>query len=546
MATLSGASGTPTSITLTVSGMSSTTKYKRKYEYILAGQVMATVTDSTAGTTTAHRVITGLTPDTLYICRVRIYNSSTGTLVAETNSISVRTLAQSTSQATVSILNFLDNLTQLASGSFKGDIGDTFYISAAGTQYQTYSQQYHFLYFRLSSQNYSTEHDASYPIPIQKGQTVKVYYQSKTTTIPIYNYLDGQHTLSDGSVSGTIGNSFFLAMSGTQYQTYSQEYEFQYFRLASEGYATNHAATETIPITSGQAVRVYYQSKTTTIPIYNYLDGQHTLSDGSVSGTIGNSFFLAMSGTQYQTYSQEYEFQYFRLASEGYATNHAATETIPITSGQAVRVYYKTKITAVAPVISGVTLTKNTATVTWDKNGGGYGSWTLYWGKTSYTAIGSQSIGSSPVTVSGLDPGTTYYFWIVNKAGTDSKTSNTVSGDTKAQIAAFAWTSDDAAYIAAGKAVTYLTAASWNRLTAKINEVRAARGYGSISFTTAYAGQTITAAIYNEAANAIGNLAGAGSGSTVSAGTKLEATYFANSYSALKEALNRAISSYNG
>lgn len=78
MATLSGASGTPTSITLTVSGMSSTTKYKRKYEYILAGQVMATVTDTTAGTTTAHRVITGLTPDTLYICRVRIYNSNTG------------------------------------------------------------------------------------------------------------------------------------------------------------------------------------------------------------------------------------------------------------------------------------------------------------------------------------------------------------------------------------------------------------------------------------------------------------------------------------
>ena len=94
--------------------------------------------------------------------------------------------------------------------------------------------------------------------------------------------------------------------------------------------------------------------------------------------------------------------------------------------------------------------------------------------------------------------------------------------------------------------MTYLTAASWNRLTAKINEVRAARGYSSISFTTAYAGQTITAAIYNEAAHAIGDLAGAGSVSTVSAGTKLEATYFANSYSALKEALNRAISSYNG
>ena len=130
MATLSGASGTPTSITLTISGMSSTTTYKRQYEFILAGEVKATVTDSAAGTTTFSRIITGLTPDTLYICRVRIYNSSTGGLVSEVGPISVRTLAQSTSQATVSILNYLDNLTQLASGSYKGDTGDTFYISA--------------------------------------------------------------------------------------------------------------------------------------------------------------------------------------------------------------------------------------------------------------------------------------------------------------------------------------------------------------------------------------------------------------------------------
>lgn len=464
MATLSGASGTPTSITLTVSGMSASTEYKRKYEYILAGTVMATTTDATAGTTTTSRIITGLTADTLYVCRVRIYNSNTGSLVAEVGPISVRTLAESAQQVAVSILNYLDNLTNLTAGSYKGDEGGTFLITAPGTQYQTYASQYKFLYFRLSSQNYSTEHDTSYRIPITSGQTVKVYYQSKTTTVPIYNYLDGQNTLASGSVSGTIGNTFFLSMSGTQYQTYSQEYEFLYFRLASEGYATDHAASEMIPITSGQAVRVYY----------------------------------------------------------------------------------KTKITATAPYISGVALTKDTATVTWSKNGGGYGSWTLYWGTRNYTAIGSQSIGSSPVTVSGLDPGTTYYFWIVNKAGTDSKTSNTVSGSTKAQIAAFSWTSDDATRIAAGKPVTNLTAASWNRLTTKINEVRAERGYGSLSFTSAYAGMEITASLYNQAANAIASLPGAGTVRTAAVGEKLTAAHFANDSMALKEALNRAINSYNG
>ena len=66
---------------------------------------MATVTDSAAGTTTASRIITGLTPDTLYICRVRIYNSSANGLVAEVGPISVRTLAQSAGTTTVSILN---------------------------------------------------------------------------------------------------------------------------------------------------------------------------------------------------------------------------------------------------------------------------------------------------------------------------------------------------------------------------------------------------------------------------------------------------------
>lgn len=288
-------------------------------------------------------------------------------------------------------------------------------------------------------------------------------------------------------------------------------------------------------------------AQTATVTVYNYLDGDPTLLNGSYEGKVGNTMTLTLSGTQYQTYSQTYDFQYFTMSSESYGAQHVlATYPIPIQTGQIVRAYYTTKITAVSPVISSISTTKDTATVTWSKNGGSYGSWTLYWGTSAGTATGSASIASSPVTVSGLSNGTTYYFWIVNTAGSSTATSTTVSASTRAQIAYFYWTSDDATYIAAGKAVTYLTAAAWNRLTAKINEVRTARGYSSLSFTSAYSGRTITAAIYNEAANAIANLTGAGSVSTVSSGTKLLATYFAGSTTALKEALNRAISSYNG
>lgn len=287
-------------------------------------------------------------------------------------------------------------------------------------------------------------------------------------------------------------------------------------------------------------------AETVKVTIQNYLDTSTRLTDGSVTGTAGDTFYLSTSGTQYQTYSKQYEFDFFRLSSENYSAEHGVSYPIPIKSGQTVRAYYKSKEQAVAPYINSVTMTKNTATVSWSKNGGTYGNWTLYYGKSSTASIGAISVSSSPATVTGLEEGTTYYFWIINSSGGGSEQSNIVSGETSASIAYFAWTSNDAAQIAAGKPVTNLTAASWNRLTAKINEVRTARGYGNLSFTSAYAGMTITAGIYNQAANAIAGLPGGGNAGTVSAGDKLTAAHFANSSWALKEALNQAISNYNG
>lgn len=56
-----------------------------------------------------------------------------------------------------------------------------------------------------------------------------------------------------------------------------------------------------------------------------------------------------------------------------------------------------------------------------------------------------------------------------------------------------------------------LTAAEWNSLTRNINMIRTYKNYDTYSFTTVYAGDTVTAAIYNEARKAIQGISGYGS-----------------------------------
>ena len=51
-----------------------------------------------------------------------------------------------------------------------------------------------------------------------------------------------------------------------------------------------------------------------------------------------------------------------------------------------------------------------------------------------------------------------------------------------------------------------VTAVEWNGLTANINAVRQYKGYGNYTFTNAIRGQTLAAAMFNQAAAAIRNM----------------------------------------
>ncbi len=539
MPTLTGVSGTPTSITLTVSGMSSSTTYRRTYKWILNSVVMKTTTDPEPHTTSASAYISGLTPSTAYQCKVEIYNPG-GSKVAEAGYIRVVTLDPDPQPVTVTIYNYLDGSNTLVNGSFTGDIGNTFYISASGTQYQTYSQQYEFQYFTLSTQSYNITHDASYPITIKAGLIVRAYYKSIRYPYTAYVYIDGSLARTTQNTTNTESKVRISDLAA--YTAYADAYDFQYAKVGDS--SVEYASYSLINLTQGSMtyISLYFVKKLYPYTIYIYIDG--TAGPTTTNTTNTESSVLISSLPAYINYAADYDFQYATVV--GLSGQYNADSRITLTSGSTtgIRLYFKSKIRSVEPIISSVTTTSTTATINWSKNGGTEGVWVIYYGLSSASMVSGGYITSSPATITGLTPGKTYIFYIQNYvSSSDKANSNSVTAATNEAIGYFAWTNDDATNIQTGQPVTNLTASAWQNLIAKV----AACGGSTGSIPTASSGTKITANHFNQMRNAISGLTGAGSvASSVTSGTsKVIASLFANATTALKEAINRAISAKN-
>ena len=539
MPTLTGVSGTPTSITLTVSGMSSSTTYRRTYKWILNSVVMKTTTDPEPHTTSASAYISGLTPSTAYQCKVEIYNPG-GSKVAEAGYIRVVTLDPDPQPVTVTIYNYLDGSNTLVNGSFTGDINNTFYISASGTQYQTYSQQYEFQYFTLSTQSYNITHDASYPITIKAGLIVRAYYKSIRYPYTAYVYIDGSLARTTQNTTNTEPKVRISELAA--YTAYADAYDFQYAKVGDS--SVEYASYSLINLTQGSMtyISLYFVKKLYPYTIYIYIDG--TAGPTTTNTTNTESSVLISSLPAYINYVADYDFQYATVV--GLSGQYNADSRITLTSGSTtgIRLYFKSKIRSVEPIISSVTTTSTTATINWSKNGGTEGVWVIYYGLSSASMASGGYVTSSPATITGLTPGKTYIFYIQNYvSSSDKANSNSVTAATNEAIGYFAWTNDDATKIQTGQPVTNLTASAWQNLIAKV----AACGGSTGSIPTASSGTKITANHFNQMRNAISGLTGAGSvASSVTSGTsKVLASLFANATTALKEAINRAISAKN-
>lgn len=188
---------------------------------------------------------------------------------------------------------------------------------------------------------------------------------------------------------------------------------------------------------------------------------------------------------------------------------------------------------------NGGTYSNGNSMVTLKKNIGDVVSFTSYSAdltRAGYTLLGWSANKSATsasyatngyVTVGGSDA--TYYAVWQRKA-----------------IDLFYWSSasSDPTLIAKGAPVANITAARWNRLKAKIKELREAEG-GTWSYSSVASGQSITAAEFNTVRTGISNCGGyATLPSVQSSGNTMLASLFEGSGS-LKSALNGAITYYN-
>lgn len=314
-------------------------------------------------------------------------------------------------------------------------------------------------------------------------------------------------------------------------------YQF-YVHIYAPGQTPQNSNTNVVSYTT--------QAQTVKVLIRNYLDGSTALTSGSYTGYPGGIFYITYANTQYQTYSEIYDFQYFRLSSDNYQTNYSAGTGITISEGLEVHAYYKSRIAPVAPTITSVTTTKNSATVYWASNGGdgSTGYWTLFYRTATGAYVSYGNIGSSPVTIPGLSPGTTYYFKVRHTVNGSYLDSADASATTQALIASFAWTSNDGYYIAAGQPISYITASGWNTLRQRVADC----GGTAASVPTATAGAALSTNHFNQMRAAIAALSGAGTVTPAVVVSELpayRAAQFANDNAALKEAINRAITAKN-
>ena len=420
-------------------------------------------------------------------------------------------------------------------------------------------------YYNVSSSpnqwdvNYVSFSGSSYSIDASFSRRITLKATKQSTYYPYtqYIYLDGSLLQTASNTTNTSSSVRISNLTG--YTNYINTYNFNYAMVNNVRYSAN----ATVSLTAGSTTQIllFFLSKTyavaptlsvsskteTTIMLnwdknggsagnyrlyYRQGSSASWILYGTYTGTVATVTGLT-GGTTYYFYVQNY------VSSSDYKNSNqigATTEAAKV---------------AVVPTLTIVSTDTNSISISWNKNGGTDGDWRVYYG-LSTTSLSLYNIYSgTAATITGLQENTTYFVQVVNYIDSSRQAKSMVlNAKTKSSLPAisyFSWTSNDTANIKAGNSFSsFITATGWNNLTAKINECRTRLGYTTISFTQANSGNILTAEMYNTVKNNISNLTSAGTvAADVSKGSTAYATLFANSSSALKEAINRVVAALN-
>lgn len=352
------------------------------------------------------------------------------------------------------------------------------------------------------------------------NKSIYAHWQPNSYTI----YFNG-----NGATSGSM--SSMSCYYGSTYELNSNAYKRVYTLTYNKNYTGASSSDISVPCTF-----LYWSCNNST-----YRDGASVSNLTSIDG--GSVTMYAQweygSVTLPTLIRSGYKFDGWYTSNGSYIGAGGSSYTVK--SDQTIYAHWKEDV--ISPTISNVSHTDTNITISLDRNNATAGYWIIEASLSNFGEVKHEvkieSTTQTTITLTGLTPETTYYIRARHVNGGVSASSNVISVTTRTST--FQWTSNDSLYVIKSAVFTdAITAAKWNELIKKVNWCRKRNGWPTASLNNAVSGQPILATNFTAMRNAIADM-----GIVVTParepGDEILATYFANSDTSLKSAINAVI-----
>ena len=351
------------------------------------------------------------------------------------------------------------------------------------------------------------------------NKSIYAHWQPNSYTI----YFNG-----NGATSGSM--SPMSCYYGSTYELNSNAYKRIYTLTYDKNYTGASSSDKSVPCTF-----LYWSYNNST-----YKDGA---SVSNLTSTNGGSVTMKAqweygSVTLPTLIRSGYEFDGWYTSSGSYIGAGGSSYTVK--SNQTLYAHWK--ISVIKPTITYVSHTDTTIKISLDRNNATTGSWIIEASLSNFgTVVYTTTITSTTqttITLTRLTPEKTYYIRARHVIGDVSASSNVISATTRTST--FQWTSDDSRYVVKDAVFTdVITAAKWKELIKKVNWCRKKKGLSVVSLNDAVRGQPILAKDFTDMRNAIADMHAVTPAREPD--DEILATYFANSDTSLKSAINAVI-----